>query len=95
MKLRHVSNFLRVVKLHQVEKQSPEIEVKKTFDIQPVIENTYQNYDEFKKFCLDVKILKLENNNFIVTELGEEILSNDEGYDLNQKQEEFADCKAL
>lgn len=89
MKLRHVSNFLRVVKLHQVENQSPEIEVMKTFDIQPVIENTYQNYDEFKKFCLDVKILKLENNNFMLTELGEEILSNDEGYDLNQKQEEL------
>ena len=89
MKLRHVANFLRVVKLHQVENQSSEIEVKKTFDIQPVIENTYQNYDEFKKFCLDVEILKLENDNLIVTELGEEILSNDEGYDLNQKQEEL------
>ena len=89
MKLRHVSNFLRVVKLHQVKNQSPEIEVKKTFDIQPIIENTYQNYEEFKKFCLDMHILELDNDKFIVTELGEEILSNDEGYDLNQKQEEL------
>ena len=64
IKLRHVSNFLRVVKLHDDKNKSPEKEVKKTFDLQPVIENTYQNYNEFKKFCLDVEILKLKKNPF-------------------------------
>ena len=84
MKLRHVSNFLRVVKLHKEEK-----EVKKTFGFQPIIENTYQNYDEFKKFCLDAGILKLKNDNFEFTKLGEKILENYEGNYLNKKQEEL------
>ena len=59
MKLSHVSNFLRIV-----EKFVKEKEVKKTFSFQPIIENTYQNYEEFKIFCLDAGILKLKNDNF-------------------------------
>ena len=89
IKLRHVSNFLRVVKLHENENKSSEKEVKKTFNLQPVIENVYQNYNEFKKFCLDVEILKLKNNNFEFTKLGENILENYEGNYLNKKQEEL------
>ena len=89
IKLRHVSNFLRVVKLHENENKSSEKEVKKTFDLQPVIENVYQNYNKFKKFCLDVEILKLKNDNFEFTKLGENILKNYEGNYLNKKQEEL------
>ena len=43
IKLRHISNFLRIVKLHQDKNKSLEKEVKKTFSLEPVIENTYQN----------------------------------------------------
>lgn len=90
IKLRHISNFLRIVKLHQDKNKSLEKEVKKTFSLEPVIENTYQNYNEFKKFCLDTKILKLKNDNFEFTKLAEEILSNSKGKaHLNKKQEEI------
>jgi hypothetical protein len=89
IKLRHVSNFLRVVKLHENENKSLEKEVEKTFELQPVIENVYQNYNEFKKFCLNAKILKLKKDNFEFTKLGEEILENYKGDYLNKKQEEL------
>jgi hypothetical protein len=84
LKIRHVANFLRVVNLHE-----NETEVKKTFKFQPILENTYQNYHELKKFCLDTKILKLKINNFEFTKFGEEILKNFEGNYLNEKQEEL------
>ncbi len=84
MKLSHVSNFLHVVQLHEKEE-----EVKKTFGFQPIIENTYQNYEEFKIFCLDAGILKLKKENFEFTKLGEEILENYKGNYLNKKQEEL------
>jgi len=84
MKLSHVSNFLRLV-----EKFVKEKEVKKAFNFQPTKENTYQKYDEFKKFCLDAGILKLKKDNFEFTKLGEEILENYEGDYLNKKQEEL------
>ena len=89
IKLRHVSNFLRVVKLHENENKSLEKEVEKTFELQPVIENVYPNYNEFKKFCLDAGILKLKKDNFEFAKLGEEILENYEGDYLNKKQEEL------
>ena len=89
IKLRHLSNFLRVVKLHEDKNKSLEKEVKKTFKLQPVIDNTYPNFNEFRKFCLDTEILKLKNDNFIITKLGESVLENYEGDYLNKKQEEL------
>jgi len=89
IKLRHLSNFLRVVKLHEDGNKSLEKEVKKTFKLQPVIDNTYPNFNEFRKFCLDTEILKLKNDNFIITKLGESVLENYEGDYLNKKQEEL------
>ena len=84
MKIKHVVNFLRIANLYKKEK-----EVKKTFEYQPIIDNTYQNYEEFKKFSLDAGILKIKNNNFEFTKLGENILENYEGNYLNKKQEEL------
>ena len=84
MKISHVSNFLRIVQKFVKEK-----EVRKTFSFQPIIENTYQNYEEFKKFCLDAEILKLKKDNFEFTKLGKEILEKYEGNYLNEKQEEL------
>ena len=84
MKISHVSNFLRIVQKFVKEK-----EVRKTFSFQPIIDNTYQNYEEFKKFCLDAEILKLKKDNFEFTKLGNEILYNYEGNYLNKKQEEL------
>ena len=84
MKLKHIANFLRIINLHKKEK-----EIKKTFKFQPIIDNTYQNYEEFKKFCLDAGILKIKNDNFNLTRLGENILENTQGNYLDVKQEEL------
>ena len=91
VKLRDIPILLHIVKSHQKDNKSKRDEVKKTFEkTEPTREATLPDYLSLEGFCLEAEILLFEEQNLVLTKIGEEILQkSDDDYDINQSLKEL------
>ncbi len=75
IKLKQIPKLLGIIKKFENDKNSKAVTayVAKTFNNSPVEQALYPDFDELRKFCEDVNILKLENNVIEITILGNHI----------------------
>ena len=75
VELSQVLKLLDVVKSHQSNGKSKRQEVKKDFELRKIDKGLeYPIYEENEKFCLQTKIVIGENDDLVLTDLGEQIL---------------------
>ena len=79
IELSQVLKILDVVKSHQKNGTSKQKEVRKDFELRKIDKGLeYPNYADNENFCLETKIILKENDDLILTELGEQILLDKE-----------------
>lgn len=89
IQLRQIPRLLKVIIEFEVDdKLRPlETEIKKVFNDLPILEATYPNFSEIKKFCLDCRILIKEDSLLKVSPFGREIIDNgNSDLEFNKKQ---------
>ena len=85
VELSQVLKLLDVVKSHQSNGKSKRQEVKKDFELRKIDKGLeYPIYEENEKFCLQTKIITLENDDLVLTDLGDQILLIDSKEKLNE-----------
>ena len=91
VKLRDIPILLHIVKSHQKDNKSKRDEVKKTFEnTEQTREATLPDYLRLEQFCLEAEILLFEEQNLVLTKIGEEILQkSDDNYYINQRLKEL------
>ena len=91
VKLRDIPILLHIVKSHQKDNKSKRDEVKKTFEnTEQTREATLPDYLRLEQFCLEAEILLFEEQNLVLTKIGEEIIQkSDDNYYINQRLKEL------
>ena len=91
VKLRDIPILLHIVKSHQKDNKAKRDEVKKTFEnTEPTREATLPDYLRLEEFCLEAEILLFEEQNLVLTKIGEEIIQkSDDNYYINQRLKEL------
>ena len=70
-----IPKLLHIIKLYQnKESVSSRNYVQKTFNDEPVKDARFPNYFEIEKFCNELKLLEIESEKILLTELGKKIL---------------------
>lgn len=85
IELSQVLKLLGVVKSHQNNGKSKRQQVKKDFELRKIDRGLeYPVYEENEKFCLQTKIITHENDDLVLTDLGDQILLIDSKEKLNE-----------
>ena len=85
IELSQVLKLLSVVKSHQNDGKSKRQQVKKDFELRKIDRGLeYPVYEENEKFCLQTKIITHENDDLVLTDLGDQILLIDSKEKLNE-----------
>jgi hypothetical protein len=85
IELSQVLKLLCVVKSHQNNGKSKRQQVKKDFELRKIDRGLeYPVYEENEKFCLQTKIITHENDDLVLTDLGDQILLIDSKEKLNE-----------